>query len=334
VKGNYEASIGIAVESSPAPRPLSHANARQASAFALRDTGDRRPNEHGFRTIVVLLDGSLPAEHGLPHAMAIARVTGATLRLVRVFSHLDDIEPWQFSGATAEAKPSKYEKQEYLARIARRIERLDGLRTETVLIDSPNTVAALTQGAAGADLVVIGSRRRRFASRLWWLNTVDQLRRQLSVPMMVTRGNSAPVDFSVSPRFKQILVPLDGSVLGQTILDSASRLSRACDGSLTLLNVQDEQRTLSFLRYRNPWVYLLSTIQRLKEAAVDSEAQIVTASHGADQVLASYANSEDVDLIAIATRGDSGLSRMMRGSSADYLLRHTKLPILLQSVPE
>jgi nucleotide-binding universal stress UspA family protein len=37
-----------------------------------------------------------------------------------------------------------------------------------------------------------------------------------------------------------------------------------------------------------------------------------------------------VDLIALATRADSGLSRLMRGSIADALIRQTKIPILVR----
>lgn len=47
------------------------------------------------RSIVVPLDGSQYAEHALPYALAIARRSGAVLRVVHVKSHLDHVEPWQ-----------------------------------------------------------------------------------------------------------------------------------------------------------------------------------------------------------------------------------------------
>jgi nucleotide-binding universal stress UspA family protein len=303
-------------------------------------TTNRSPRKT-LRTIAVLLDGSAPAEHALSYAIAIGRQsaysqqqTGASLRLVRVYSHLDDIDPWAFSHAAAGIKPSKREKQRYLAQIARKINRTEGLNTDTVLIDSPNSVDALVSGAAGADLVVIGSRRRRWLSRLWWFNTVDQLRRRISAPMLLTTGHSSPLNLTANPLFKHIVVPLDGSVLAQRAIGPAAMLARLSGSSLTLLNVQDTHWSLGSFEHTDPSGYLLSMKQRQQQTGVQVEAQVLTTSSDPRQAIASYADSREASLIAIATRGDFGLSRLMRGSMADYLLRNTKLPILLQNVPE
>lgn len=335
MKRAKQTAIGTAVQAASRSQLLSdlRANGRYVNEVAPGEGRAGASFGKEIRTIVVLLDGSREAEHALPQALAIARSTGASLRLVRAYSHLDDIDPWQFSQAAAGVKPSRIEKQHYLARIARRIARINGLHPETVLIDSPHTLDALVGGAVGADLVVIGSRRRRLASRLWWLSTVDQLRRRLSVPLLLTHGAAAPVDWTVTPLARNVLVPLDGSVLGQSVLNCASQLARASGGSLTLLNVQDELMTLGYFEHTSPRSYLLSTGLRLQQAGVFHQAQILTTSRGVGQAIASYADSQNVDLIAIATHGDDGLSRLMRGSVADYLLRNTKLPILLQNVP-
>jgi nucleotide-binding universal stress UspA family protein len=299
---------------------------------ALQNT-EHAPRE-ALRTIVVLLDGSAPAEHALPYAIAIGRQSGASLRLVHIYSHLDDIDPWAFSHAAAGIKPSKREKQRYLAQIARKINRTEGLNTDTVLIDSPNTVDALVSGAAGADLVVIGSRRRRWLSRLWWFNTVDQLRRRISAPMLLTTGHSSPLNLAANPTFNHIVVPLDGSILAQRAIGPAAKLARLSGGLLTLLNVQDAHWSLGFFEHTDPRGYLLSMKQQLQQSGVQVEAQVLTISSDPGHAIASYADSRGADLIAIATRGDSGLSRLVRGSVADYLLRNSTLPILLQNVQE
>jgi nucleotide-binding universal stress UspA family protein len=299
---------------------------------ALQNT-EHAPRE-ALRTIVVLLDGSAPAEHALRYAITIGRQSGASLRLVRVYSHLDDIDPWAFSHAAAGIKPSKRERQRYLAQIARKINRTEGLNTDTVLIDSPNTVDALVSGAAGAGLVVIGSRRRRWLSRLWWFNTVDQLRRRISAPMLLTTGHSSPLNLIANPPLKHIVVPLDGSVLAQSAIGPAAKLARRSGGLITLLNVQDTQWSLGFFEHTDPRGYLLSMKQQLQQSGVQVEAQGFSTSSDPVQAIASYADSREASLIAIGTRGDFGLSRLMRGSMADYLLRNTKLPILLQNVPE
>lgn len=297
-----------------------------------------------LQTIAVLLDGSAAAEHALPHAVSLARRTGATLRLIRVFSRLDDIEPWHFSQAAAGIKPSKQQRQHYLANLAWKITRFDEpadrLEIDTVLIDSPDTISALATGAAGADLVVIGSRRRRLAARLWWLNTVDRLRRQLSAPLLLTTGYAGPLEFSDNLQFEKILVPLDGTVLAANVLDSAAQVARLHEGSLTLLNVQNEHWSLGGFEHTDPHGYLVSQLDHLRRTGVQAAAEVLTTrdvtSDSAAQTgraIASYAGSGAFDLIAIATRGDHGWSRMLRGSVSDHLLRNTRLPILLQNVP-
>jgi nucleotide-binding universal stress UspA family protein len=101
-----------------------------------------------------------------------------------------------------------------------------------------------------------------------------------------------------------------------------------------MLNVQDTQWSLGFFEHTDPRGYLLSMKQQLQQSGVAVEAQVRATLDSPGQAIASHADALGADLIAIATSGDFGLSRLMRGSVADYLLRNTKLPILLQNVPE
>ena len=50
--------------------------------------------------------------------------------------------------------------------------------------------------------------------------------------------------------------------------------------------------------------------------------------------LVDYATNNKVDLIAIATHGRSGLSRWIWVSTADRILRHTRVPIMMVRVPK
>jgi len=47
------------------------------------------------------------------------------------------------------------------------------------------------------------------------------------------------------------------------------------------------------------------------------------------EAIVSYANENNISLIAIATHGRSGLGRLVFGSVADFVLRETGLPILV-----
>jgi nucleotide-binding universal stress UspA family protein len=127
--------------------------------------------------------------------------------------------------------------------------------------------------------------------------------------------------------YKRIMVPLDGSELSQTALPHALELCRGLGATLVLLHVRDSrhgsaeaaQRFLEFTRrqHANDGV-ALETL--LREGSV-AEA-IVRA-----------AEQEQIDVIAMATHGRSGLQRAVYGSVAEQVLRSSSKPVLLVRVP-
>lgn len=205
-------SLPVHSPSSLADRSVVHpAQAWNAAAETLRLK---------IRTIAVPLDGTVVAEHALPHALAIARRSGAALRLIHAYSGLESID------LGLGLKQSDRDKQQYLVEVARRVARVDNVPIETVLLNSSDTVEALARGASGADLVVLASRRRGLASRLWSSSTFDALRKRLPVPLQLARGHASPADLTADPLPRHILVPLDGSILSQSILAQAAIFAR------------------------------------------------------------------------------------------------------------
>ena len=49
--------------------------------------------------------------------------------------------------------------------------------------------------------------------------------------------------------------------------------------------------------------------------------------------LVTYSEANDIDLILMATHGRSGISRWVRGSVADRILRASRVPVLLVRAP-
>jgi nucleotide-binding universal stress UspA family protein len=307
-------------------------NVRNLASLDWNRGAIERPRK--FRTITVPLDGTRYAEHALPYALALARRSGASLRLIQAYSRLDAIDPWQMNGIPWELQEAKQNRLDYLHNVARRIARIDIVPVETVLLDGENIVDSLVRGASGADLMVLASRRRSLASRLWWNSTFDRLRRKLPIPVHLTQGYSSPVDLTADPMPRHILVPLDGSILARSILQHATDLTGLEGATLTLLNVQNGDWSRGFFEHTNPRDYLLSAVDSLKFVAPSVEAYIITTQRSPAQAIAEFAEQNDVDLIALATRGDHGLSRLMRGSITDTLARRTRLPIVVRNFGE
>jgi len=74
--------------------------------------------------------------------------------------------------------------------------------------------------------------------------------------------------------------------------------------------------------------YLESMATSLKAKGLNVEG-VVIHRITAGQAIVDYADQNEVDLIAITTRGRRGLARAVLGSVADFVLRESGLPILV-----
>ena len=78
--------------------------------------------------------------------------------------------------------------------------------------------------------------------------------------------------------------------------------------------------------------YLNQIVNKLKHEETNLQTEVLTGS--VSDCLCDYAESNDIDLILIATHGRSGVSRWVRGSVADKVLRSSNAPVLMVRAPE
>ena len=146
--------------------------------------------------------------------------------------------------------------------------------------------------------------------------------------------------------FKKILVCLDGSSFSEQVLRYASEEATATSKNLVLLHVvmlpivntvaipgaatnigsmpSPEQIAAYETKAKT---YLNEKAKSLKEAGIDTECVVIVGNPG--QTIVDYAEKNDIDLIAIATHGRSGIKRVIFGSVAEYVIKNSRLPILL-----
>ena len=77
--------------------------------------------------------------------------------------------------------------------------------------------------------------------------------------------------------------------------------------------------------------YLKEVVSRLKQNGVKYRVEVLVG-NVADR-LVDYAEDNDINLILIATHGRSGVSRWVRGSIADRILRAAGVPVLMLRAP-
>ena len=135
---------------------------------------------------------------------------------------------------------------------------------------------------------------------------------------------------------KHILVPLDGSALAECVLPQVWAIAQAFDARITLLHIvtfpHEEGKLVIdplewFLRKREAKSYLDKISARLQSDKLKVNAVILDGS--AAQCVIEYAHIYDVDLIALSTHGQSGLSGWNINSVVQKIILRSFKSILL-----
>jgi nucleotide-binding universal stress UspA family protein len=302
------------------------------------------PSTESFRSILVPVDGSPLAERAIPLAIEIAKRTGAKVRLALVHQEIPDV-PVLASPETYVDSRLKMQRSEnaYLRALSEHVTTQLGRRVSATALSGP-AAATLIEYArdSEADLVVMTTHGRGGIQRAWLGSVVDQMIRNLSVPVLAVRASeTSQVESPAS--VSGILVPLDGSPLAEDALQPAARMARlwsakislvrivqpvliGTDPALPLASTYDEQ--LTRLEIVAAQEYLDAVSLRLRNQGVESSAQVMLGGPTADTIL-QLAQSKPVSMIALATHGRGGMPRLVLGSVADKLIRGADVPVLV-----
>ena len=147
--------------------------------------------------------------------------------------------------------------------------------------------------------------------------------------------------------YRKIMVPLDGSALAECVLPHVEAIAGGCPvRELVLLRVVEPERVYSVSnspidpnlaaareseRRKEAEDYLRSVADRLDEPGLVCEVRSIVGRVA--ESLVDYCIDNGVDLIIIATHGHSGVTRWVRGSVADKILRPSTIPVLMIRAP-
>jgi nucleotide-binding universal stress UspA family protein len=133
-----------------------------------------------------------------------------------------------------------------------------------------------------------------------------------------------------------LLVPTDFSPDADGALWHAITLGIPLHAHLVLLHVRDDEKL-------NPWSYsggaeaatrvsLQNLLQLVKEAGLTGEIALVNGVPW--QEIIDMARTCTATLIVMGTHGRTGLRRLLLGSVAEQVVRHTSCPVLVCRHPE
>ena len=143
--------------------------------------------------------------------------------------------------------------------------------------------------------------------------------------------------------YKRIVVPLDGSQLAEQALPHALAQAGQFGAELILLKVLKPLRDVVYSAPATMHAAEERSAQLAREYLEDVAAGVreqgiavqVAEAEGEPYVeIIRYAEGQEVDMIIMSTRGQSGFSRWLLGSVADRVVRGATVPVLLVQCQE
>ena len=295
---------------------------------------------HAIRRILVCIDHSPCSEAGLSHAVAISKSLGSAITLLHVMEpphersglQTTDVLDWEIS---------RQEESAYLERLEQQGTQASGRQVETRLEQGhPSERITAVARELDADLTVLGSQGERGAAAWTLGSTVLQVLAVARGSVLIERSCSA----STGDGFpKRILVPLDGSLRGESILPTVVRLASSHAAELLLVFVVREPAPSAVLRAPEDLEVARELATRLEvsgkrylEGLRDqlvregaSARTLVLRNADEKQSLVELSQREGSDLIVLSAHGSTCNSALSFGSVASHLLTHSVVPLLV-----
>ena len=143
------------------------------------------------------------------------------------------------------------------------------------------------------------------------------------------------------PRYKKVLVPLDGSGWSKRAVPHAADIARTNHAELILLHVfrppaseytdqlslagQDAQ--IQQMREQMKQ-YLIGLRGELRGESITVRTHMMEGA-GVAHLICDYVDSEGIDLVVMSTHGRSGLAQFLFGSVANQIMQCVTVPVLL-----
>lgn len=142
--------------------------------------------------------------------------------------------------------------------------------------------------------------------------------------------------------YGKILVPIDGSETANLGLNEAIKLAKNQGARIRLVHIVNELIMAGTEAYSANFTQIIDILRAggqtiladgesaVRGAGVEVDAAFVEAMGGqAGDHIVQQAKQWGADLIVCGTHGRRGLRRLVLGSDAEYIVRHTPVPILL-----
>lgn len=292
--------------------------------------------------ILLPTDFSACADHALTHAVEVADRFDARLHILHVVNELD---PDWYGITDAQERAVKLREQireeahDRLHSLApdSRVDTTVSLQLSFDVADSIHEYV----DERGIDLVVMGTHGRKGLDRLMLGNVADKIVRHAPCPVMTVREEVPWAGAEDEVAFQEVLAPIDFSDHSRAALRTSKAFARTYDARLHLLFVAEKRTVPTFSDTGIPGVGVVEMDPEIVKNAERALEQLDASVDGPDVESAYHvregnvsadivdvAETRGIDLIVMATRGLTGMSRFLLGSNTERVVRVAPCPVL------
>jgi nucleotide-binding universal stress UspA family protein len=285
-----------------------------------------------FERILVPLDGSENAEIVFPYCADLASKFASTVILVTVSESATlDIDQLYRTYLKHARRKMRQHLKAWMA------PETVTLQSEVLSGDPAREILRIAEDE-NAGLILLASRGSS-AEGPWLLGHIAaKVLRATEKPVMLIRERATQAALEQRKLLRRILVPLDGSKIGEAALCYAVALAKETAAEIALIEVFEPVSTVgatgiscSVREDESVRKSLLSYLDHVAEPIKNDGLKVSTTvlfGNAANNIMG-YAEKNGIDLIAVSTHGRSGLGRWVFGSVTDKILHTGNVAVLV-----
>jgi nucleotide-binding universal stress UspA family protein len=290
-------------------------------------SGDGESN--GIHSVLVATDGSAHAEAAVEYGAWLAARTGARATAIHVIDarrlaghfikHFSEIVEGHAAGVPARVREAgllERVREYYHARGRQVLERAAAIcerygvacRTE---LETGSVVKILAKRSAHADLLVMGQHGEDEERETGFLGSVSE---------KVVRKVERPVLLAQPPfrEFRKALLAYDGSAAARRAMQALARLA-------VVLGMDVD--AVELVEWNEPTEALTEVVQYFKDYPVHLNTHYLKGD--SLSLILDHAREEKCDLLAMGAYADQTAESLGLGSTTEYLMRNSTVPVLL-----
>ncbi|MBI4334955.1 MAG: universal stress protein [Chloroflexi bacterium] len=284
-----------------------------------------------FERITAPLDGSEMAEAVLPYLEYFAQMMGSEIDLVGV------------SGPEREMDRLL---KVYLDKLAEQMA-ARGIKARSIILYGRPEEEIIDYSEKNNIGLVVMSARGRSGVRRWEMGSVvERVSRASNTPLLVVKERPVAAEIPGARLIIRMMVPLDGSKLGESALPYVRFLASRIKAELVLLQVISP--TPSLMATESYYATYSNEIIAAQQAEAENYLKSLAAGISGEGTRTSYKveigipsekileviDREKISLVGMSTHGRTGIKRWVYGSIASKVLSSSPAPVLLVRAPE